>query len=140
MEPIERLEHFRKIQKIGFKEFEQSLGFAINAYRTALSRRSSLSTTTVQHIVTNYPELSLKWIFTGFGDVVESKVTNQALKTDSFGEPDLLYLYDLIDVVSKTPTVENVSQLKRGLVRLFSLYNGLKGELYEIKKLSDEIN
>ncbi|MGB3464845.1 MAG: hypothetical protein WBA74_06235 [Cyclobacteriaceae bacterium] len=140
MEPIERLEHYRKIQKIGFKDFEKSIGFSTNAFRTALTRKSGLSTTTVQQLIENYPELRLIWVFTGRGSIISSSDEQEVEKVNAFGEPDLLQMYDLIDKVIKEKNDSEVVHLKRELVRLYSLYTGLKSELYEIKKISDQIS
>lgn len=138
MKPIQRLDQFRRLKKLSITDFEKSIGYSKNGFSNALHRGSSLRDETITLIVEKYPELNLIWLFTGLGQLIVGESNEQEIT--SFNEPNLFAVYELIEQLDpKNEKVNVTNQLKKELIRLYSNHMELKNELFQIKKLSDEI-
>ena len=141
MKPIQKLERFRLIKGISVLTFEKNIGMSLNSFRTALTRKSSLKDETLANIRTSYPELNLDWLLLD-NDEEEMIVNTQSLtkSQQSIEEPDLLFVYDLVDKLGSNDSSHEIKEeLKREIVKLFTVHTRLKKELHKLKRLSDEL-
>lgn len=142
MEPIDRLEIFRRSTALSLPDFAISIKMEPAAFRQSLKRKSKVSSETLSNLILAYPDTNLAWVLVGHGDMVmhkksESKISNQIL----IEEPDMLYLYDLLDKIDpKEKDLADVKILRRELVRLFNIHSKLKDEVNKLKDLFSKVD
>lgn len=74
------------IEELGVKtaSFEKAIGVA-NSY---LRNVKSVSAETCKSIVKVYPQVSLEWLITGYGEMLRDKPNNEKIKVDLTAEAD----------------------------------------------------
>lgn len=74
------------IEELGVKtaSFEKAIGVA-NSY---LRNVRSVSAETCKSIVEVYPQISLEWLITGYGEMLRDKPSNEKIKVDLTAEAD----------------------------------------------------
>ncbi|MEL7147806.1 MAG: hypothetical protein AAFO69_15645 [Bacteroidota bacterium] len=137
MKPIERLDQFRRIQKIKATVFEKNLGYSHNSFSNAVSRGYGIKGDTISKILEHYPTLNINWLFTGNGNML---IDEGGDISKSFDEPNLYYIYELMEQIDPDNThLETSALLRKEVIKLFSLYDTLSREIAELKKISDQL-
>ncbi|MGB1041526.1 MAG: hypothetical protein ACPGVD_11675 [Flavobacteriales bacterium] len=67
----ERLEEYRIYKRMPKKEFASFIGYStVNSLHGILNGNRQLSVKVIRHIVANCPDLSIKWLLTGKGEML----------------------------------------------------------------------
>jgi len=136
--PIHRLDDFRRAIKMTIANFEKSIGYGYNSFGSALQRGSSINDEAIHLIIQRYPELSLKWLFSGTGNMLNN--STDVVEVAPFGEPNLHHVYELMENIEPVNTNPKIlAKLKNEVIRLYSVHLELKKELQKIKDLSEKL-
>lgn len=123
----ERIIQFVENQSIKKVDFFSKIGVTSANFR-GNQIGSSLSSTTIEIIITHYPEINLHWLITGKGEMLtknEEKTNYQQVvekQQPSVAEPKEIYKDDLIEILK-----EQVADLKKDKELLRSLLESRTG-------------
>lgn len=94
----ERIVQFAEIQNISKEEFFSKIGTTSANFR-GKAQKSPLNSTTIENIITIYPEINLRWLVTGEGEMMEAKeekaVQTFKLRTDHDLHHQTIPIYNL---------------------------------------------
>lgn len=137
MKPIQRLDQYRRFKKIKATVFEKNIGYSHNSFSNAVSRGYGIKSDTIVLILNHYPDLNLNWLFTGNGSmIIEEEIRDMT----SFEKPNLNYIYELMEKIDPDNLfLEDSSNLKREVIKLYSIYETLKDEIRALKNISDSL-
>ena len=95
----ERVVQFAGIQKISKEKFFDKIGMTSANFR-GKAQNSHLNSSTIENIITTYPEINLHWLITGEGEMTninESKneIKSFNLRTDNDLQHQLIPIYNL---------------------------------------------
>lgn len=137
MKPIQRLDQYRRFKKIKAAVFEENIGYSRNSFSNAVSRGYGIKSDTIILIISHYPDLNLNWLFTGNGNMIIKKEIREIA---SFDKPNLNYIYELMEKIDPdNHYLEHSSNLKKEVIRLYSIYETLKDEISSLKNMTDNL-
>ena len=134
MKPIGRLKIYMLSTGMSMSEFAISIGMAYESLRSAFKRESDLNTETLANIKKGHPDLSLDWLVLG----LETEGEKLSQKKQLIQEPDILVVYDLLDSLKiHEGETEKLKDIKREIVRLYSIHNQLKDDMIRLRNLTN---
>ena len=133
MKPIHRLKIFMRSTGMNMREFAASINVPYESLRTAFKRESDLSTETLANIKKGHPDISIDWLVLG----QESEIRKDQ-KKQLIVEADLLFVYDLLDNLQVQDGEESkLKDVKREIVKLFSVHSKLKDDMAELRNITN---
>jgi phage repressor protein C with HTH and peptisase S24 domain len=100
----------------GFKKelFFKELGFSYANFK-GIQKKSALNSDAIDKIISKYPELSLSWLITGNGEMINkngSALETFKLKTDKHISEQSIPLYNMEAVAGLVPLFDNPNDIK----------------------------
>ena len=129
--PIKRIQRFAQLSKLTIGKFEEAAGLSHNVIQNAIQRNSHMSDDTVGKIMAAFPQLSMKWLLLGKGDML---LTTKEL----FGNSGIQEEPNFARFIEKLNSIDNaavVAELKVDLFQLYQTNSDLKTDLLRIYKL-----
>ena len=118
---------------MNMREFATSINMPYESLRTAFKRESDLSTETLASIKRGHPDISIDWLVLG----QESEAKHDQKKR-LIVEADLLLVYDLLDNLKVHDGEEaKLKDVKREIVKLFSVHSKLKDDMAELRNITN---
>lgn len=75
MVAIERFFQFLEFKKLKHTPIEKEIGLSNGYLGKMLTRKASIGSEVIEKIVYHFPDLNLRWLITGVGEMVETKDT-----------------------------------------------------------------
>ena len=137
MKPIQRLDQYRRFKKIKATVFEKNIGYSHNSFSNAVSRGYGIKSDTITLIISHYPDLNLNWLFTGNGNMI---IQEEIKEMVSYDKPNLNHIYELMEKIDpENLYLEHSANLKKEVIRLYSIYETLKDEIRALKTMTDNL-
>ena len=133
--PIKRIQRFAQLSQLSIGKFEEAAGINHNVIQNAIQRNSHMSDDTLAKIMTTFPELSIKWILTGKGEML---LTTKEVLGNSSIQQEPSYA-GFIEKLSKIDDKELAADLKVELFQLYQSNSDLKTDLLRVYKLIGDI-
>ena len=132
---IKRIQRFAQLNKLSIGKFEEAAGLSHNVIQNAIQRNSHMSDDTLGKIMTAFPELSMKWVLTGKGEMLLT--TKDVLGSSSIQqEPSYA---GFIEKLSRIEDSDLAADLKVELFQLYQSNSDLKTDLLRVYKLIGDI-
>ena len=133
--PIKRIQRFAQLSKLSIGKFEEAAGLNHNVIQNAIQRNSHMSDDTLGKIMTAFPQLSMKWVLTGKGEMLltaKNVVANSSIQQ----EPDYARFMQKLDQIDNDLLT---ADLKVDLFQLYQANSSLKTDLIRVYKLIEDI-
>ena len=133
--PIKRIQLFAQLNKLSIGKFEEAAGLNHNVIQNAIQRNSHMSDDTLAKIMTAFPQLSMKWVLVGKGEMLLTP-------RDVFGNSSIQQEPDYAKFVEKLNAIEDdemAADLKLELFQLYQANSDLKTDLLRVYKLIGDI-
>lgn len=133
--PIKRIQLFAKTQNLSIRKFEEAAELRPNVIQNAVTRNSHVSDDTLCKIMDAFPQLNLKWVLKGTGEMLlhgKSATRSNSVQR----EPDYEEFSHLIEQVNDDMLA---IRMKEKLFRLYQSNSDLKTELLRVYKLIGDI-
>ena len=130
-----RIQLFAQLNDLSIGKFEKIAGLNHNVIQNAIQRNSHMSDDTLAKIMTAFPQLSIKWVLTGKGEMlitVKDVIGNSSIQQES----------DYAKFVHKLDAIDNDllnAELKMDLFQLYQANSSLKTDLIRVYKLIEDI-
>ena len=133
--PIKRIQRFAQLSKLSIGKFEEAAGLNHNVIQNAIQRNSHMSDDTLGKIMTAFPQLSMKWVLIGKGEML---LTSKEVFSNSRiqQEPDFAKVLQKLDLIENDVLV---ADLKVDLFQLYQSNSDLKTDLLRVYKLIGDI-
>ena len=133
--PIKRIQRFAQLSKLSIGKFEEAAGLNHNVIQNAIQRNSHMSDDTLGKIMMAFPDLSIKWVLTGRGEMLLT--TKEVLGNSSIQkEPGYA---GFIEKLNRIEDGELAADLKVDLFQLYQTNSDLKTDLLRVYKLIGDI-
>jgi len=142
MKPIHRLVIFIESTGLSVPDFAKSINIPYGTLQKAIERESDLKDDTLAKIQSTYPTFNMLWVVMG-DDYLngEYSAVNSKQKQLLIEEPDVLFVYDLLNKLKIDETdLNQMAEIKREIVRLFSIHNKVKDQLSKLRNIIDQID
>ena len=133
--PIKRIQLFAKLSKLSIGKFEKTACLNHNVIQNAIQRNSQMSDDTLARIMEAFPELSIKWVLTGKGEMLltsRSVVENSSIQQ----EPNFAKFMQKLETIDDELLI---ADLKVELFQLYQANSSLKTDLIRVYKLIEDI-
>ena len=128
--PITRVQLFARLKKLSIKKFEETCQLSPHVIQNAINRKSNMSDDTLGKILLTFPDLSLKWVLLGKGEMLLDK--NVSANAEMQQEPDYK---EFLGLIQRIGDAKLVIPMQNKLFELYQSNSDLKTELINAYKL-----